>query len=278
MTNRAALSSVILDYAPGIFPSDLLGWGFNPKSLFSAGQQGIYLAPWEISTIFGSDGITPIAGFNQSVGKVDDLSSNGNHATQITSSKQPIYKVDANSKPYLDFDGVDDVLDFSILSMFRNVSGATMIAAMRWKTSPSSLAFVFGAARNVAGSTRIGLGGGNAANKAFVGGRRLDTDGFTSINSADDIITTTQVIQTGIVNHATTSAQLRINSTVAVSSSSYLTAGTTSDTDSYSVNVGAIGAGLCSSIALYGLFVAPRVLTDAEILNVENLFKSKVGL
>lgn len=75
------------------------GWGreqywsevsqaFSPLSVFAGGQQGIYLAPWETATIYGADGITPISGFNQSVGKISDLSGNNNHDTQSTSSKQ----------------------------------------------------------------------------------------------------------------------------------------------------------------------------------------------
>ena len=39
-------------------------------ALFSGGQQGIYIAPWETATLLGSDGVTPVSGANQSVGKI----------------------------------------------------------------------------------------------------------------------------------------------------------------------------------------------------------------
>ena len=62
-----------------------------PRSLFSAGEQGIWLDPSDFSTLFqDAAGTTPVTAVGQPVGKILDKSGRGNHATQSTSSKRPV--------------------------------------------------------------------------------------------------------------------------------------------------------------------------------------------
>lgn len=84
--------------------------GFDPASLFSGGQVGVWLDPSDLSTLFQDDlGTVPVTADGQSACKVLDKSGNGLHAVQPLVSKAPTYRTDG-SLHWLEFDGVDDFL------------------------------------------------------------------------------------------------------------------------------------------------------------------------
>jgi hypothetical protein len=63
---------------------------FSPADLFSAGEQGAWYDPSDLTTLFtDSAGTTPVTGVEQFVGRMNDKSGRGNHATQTTSAKRP---------------------------------------------------------------------------------------------------------------------------------------------------------------------------------------------
>jgi len=79
------------------------------RSLFSAGEQGIWLDPSDFSTLFqDAAGTTPVTAVGQPVGKILDKSGRGNHATQATAASRPTLQQDSNGMYYLSFDGTDD--------------------------------------------------------------------------------------------------------------------------------------------------------------------------
>lgn len=86
--------------------------GFSPKSLFAAGEQGVWYDPSDFSTMFqDAAGTTPVTAVEQPVGKILDKSGRGNHATQSANTAyRPILKQDASGKYYLLFDGSNDYL------------------------------------------------------------------------------------------------------------------------------------------------------------------------
>ena len=275
MTNRAALSSVILDYAPGIFPSDLCGWGFDPLSVFSGGQQGIYIAPWETSTILGSDGITPIAGFDQSVGKISDLSGRGNSITQPTISKQLIYKLDGNNKPYLYSDGIDDFLYINTLDLFRAVPGGTIVAALRFRALPTTIKPVFSATLSSTSTTSRFTLYGNTGGVIAASVRRLDADTATTISTP---ATTQLCIVTLVVDYTDRTMSLRVNGIEKAASSAVITAGVTENLNSMSVFLSGRTGDVSAPLDLYALMVTPSTLSLSTIMNVENFFKQKAGI
>jgi hypothetical protein len=62
---------------------------FSPADLFSAGEQGAWYDPSDFSTLFtDSAGTTPVTGVEQFVGRMNDKSGRGNHATS-TGTKRP---------------------------------------------------------------------------------------------------------------------------------------------------------------------------------------------
>lgn len=84
---------------------------FTPSALFRSGEAGIWLEPSVTSCFQDAAGTTP-AGAGDPVGRINDLSGNGHHATQSTSASRPTLQQTAGGLWYLDFDGVDDVLNF----------------------------------------------------------------------------------------------------------------------------------------------------------------------
>jgi len=90
------------------------GTRFTPAALFT-GANGGWWDPSDLSTMFqDSAGTTPVTANNDPVGKILDKSGNGNHLTQATAGKRPLYKT-SGGLSWLEFDGVDDFL--SIASM-----------------------------------------------------------------------------------------------------------------------------------------------------------------
>jgi hypothetical protein len=100
-------------------------------SLFFNNEQGLWLDPSDLSTLFqDSAGTTPVTAVEQPVGKILDKSGRGNHATQATSASRPILRQDANGKYYLFFDGVDDSLATAAIN-FTSTDKMTVFAGVR---------------------------------------------------------------------------------------------------------------------------------------------------
>jgi len=83
---------------------------FTPASLFANGEQGAWYDPSDLTTLYqDSAGTTPVTADGDPVGRMEDKSGNGNHATQAGSTSRPVYRTDGTLRR-LKFDGVDDVL------------------------------------------------------------------------------------------------------------------------------------------------------------------------
>ena len=66
------------------------GGAWSPLQYFAASEQGIWLDPSDMSTLFqDSAGTTPVTAVEQPVGKILDKSGRGNHATQATAGSRP---------------------------------------------------------------------------------------------------------------------------------------------------------------------------------------------
>lgn len=88
---------------------DVRRGGFNPRSLFASGEQGIWLDPSDFSALFqDAAGTTPVTAVGQPVGKILDKSGRGNHSSQSTAASRPTLQQDSNGLYYLSFDGTDD--------------------------------------------------------------------------------------------------------------------------------------------------------------------------
>lgn len=82
----------------------------SPMGLFTQGEEGLWLDPSDMATMFQDDaGTVPVTADGQSVGRILDKSGRGHHATQAVAGSRPILRT-AGGLWYLEFDGVDDFL------------------------------------------------------------------------------------------------------------------------------------------------------------------------
>lgn len=78
---------------------------------------------------------TTPAGDGDSLGRINDQSTNGNHALQATSTKRPTFDI-ISGVPWIVCDGVDDGMTFTnvkpamIAAVYYNVSGGSNVALM----------------------------------------------------------------------------------------------------------------------------------------------------
>lgn len=137
--------------------SDPLKNSFSPISLFSAGTQGVWYDPSDISTLFqDSAGTIPVTGAGQPVGRMLDKSGRGNHATQVTATSRPVLQYDGNGLAYLLCDGVDDwmvtgnidftgtnnMTFFAGLRKLSDVAAGTLLeSSANWGSSTGTFAF-----------------------------------------------------------------------------------------------------------------------------------------
>jgi hypothetical protein len=89
-------------------------------SLFGASEQGAIYVPRPIvkgtQALFqDSEGTVPVTADGDPVGRMLNQSGNGNHAIQTVSGSRPVYRTDGTLH-WLEFDGVDDFLEFEIYS------------------------------------------------------------------------------------------------------------------------------------------------------------------
>lgn len=83
---------------------------YDPLTLFSEGQQGVWYDPSDLTTLFqDAAGTTPVTAGGDPVGNNDDRSPNNNDATQSVSADRPTYNTDG-SVHHLAFDGAGDSL------------------------------------------------------------------------------------------------------------------------------------------------------------------------
>lgn len=70
---------------------------FDPRLLYTAGEQGAWYDPSDFSTLFqDAAGTTPVTALGQPVGRILDKSGRGNHATQTTAASRPTVQARVN--------------------------------------------------------------------------------------------------------------------------------------------------------------------------------------
>lgn len=89
-------------------PATGVGGGWSPLVLFSAGEQGFWYDPSDLSSMFqDAAGTVPVTAVGDSVGLIRDKSGRGNHASQATGAFKPKLQQESG-RYYLQFDGSDD--------------------------------------------------------------------------------------------------------------------------------------------------------------------------
>lgn len=137
-----------------------------PDALFASGEQGAWYDPSDLTTMFqDAAGTIPVVADGDPVGLMLDKSGNGNHASQTTSTKRPLYKTDGTLHWIL-FDGIDDFLVTGNVNLTA-VAKHFVSAGVR-KTDSSSFRQLVGQGNTgaaEAGSWDMSVGGGGGANR-----------------------------------------------------------------------------------------------------------------
>lgn len=97
MLRSALRSALAAALRPTTGPGIGGGGSFTPALWFLASEQGIWLDPSDMSTLFqDTAGTTPVTAVEQPVGRILDKSGNGNHATQATTASRPVLSARKN--------------------------------------------------------------------------------------------------------------------------------------------------------------------------------------
>jgi hypothetical protein len=229
------------------------GGGFDPGSLFSSDTGG-WWDPSDMSTLYqNSAGTTPVTAADQSVGRIDDKSGNGNHLLQATDTNRPIIR-NSGALWWLEFDGVDDGLG----AAFTHVQPVTRINAARQVAWNASQVLFDGGTNPY---TRLRKATASPRIYMYAGSSQPYSDNMTIG-----------------VDHVVTEIYDGSSSKLAIDNGSYATGNPgTASGDGLTVANSTSGT-LESETLWYGGITIGRLLTDTEIANCRTFFGGKAGL
>lgn len=228
---------------------------FDPATLFAGTEAGGFWDINDLSTLWQDSAGTIAAAVDQPVGRINDKSDNANHLVQSTTASKPVLRQDANSKYYLETDGVDDRLQvaFTINQPWDRIGAIHIIA---WTVTDR----VYGGASSSIGDL---VHSGTAAN----GDLKLYNGTFMTPVPAG---VGTNVIITERANGA--NSQLAKNNEAYITSSSGTGNGT-------GLTIGSNNSGgEAGNNRYYGTLMIGRTLTDQEITDTRNFFAGKSGV
>jgi len=84
-------------------------WSFFPPAYKALADAGLDFAIYDVedgSTLYEDSAGTTQASVDGPVGRVEDVSGNGHHATQSTTADKPVLREDSDGKRYLEFEFV----------------------------------------------------------------------------------------------------------------------------------------------------------------------------
>lgn len=231
--------------------------GFNPRSLFGGGEQGlIYDLSNRASLYVDSARTTPVTTAGDLIGSVSDLSGNNNHASQATDASKPGWQT-----TYATFDGSNDWWQTAAINL-TGTDAVTVIASFR-KLSDAARGMLLETGSGALGSFAIQAPSAAAGNNVVF--TPIGTTGTNAI--ATGLASPISVVATGFADISSDTNTLRINGSVAASSSGDLGTGNFANLILYIGRRG--GSTLPFNGRLYRLLIIGRQLTAAEIANAE---------
>jgi hypothetical protein len=181
---------------------------------------------------------------NTAVSTWADRSGNGYDATQTDSNLFPTFQTaEFGGNGVVSFDGTNDVLNANgAAGVMRNVGGGTLMAVCKYTSASlnNTRPPLFFSRGDSSGSTRALIGTTNTSPTGYTtAGRRLDANSFQVVATGSGTYTQNRIlIQSGIFDWANSDAFVFLDGKQEASSTSFQTAGNTSNTDSLAVRVG----------------------------------------
>ena len=240
------------------------------RALFASSEQGAWYDPSDLTTLFqDSAGTIPVTATGQPVGRMNDKSGRGNHATQATAAARPVLQIDAG-KYYLAFDGVDDAMATASID-FTATDKITIVAGVR--VVNGAIGMIYELSANAAT---------NAGAFYSVANELTDRDNFKTGGTLSPSPVYTPAISsprtsvlTGIGDIAAPSIIVRRNGAQVASDASSQGTGNFGNHPLY---IGArAGSSLFFSGRLYSMIIRGAASSAAQITSAETYANSKTG-
>ena len=242
---------------------------FSPAALFAEGEQGVWYDPSDMSTLYqDSAGTTPVTAVGQPVGKMLDKSGRGNHMTQPTSTSRPIYQIDANGRPYLSFDGVDDGMYTATINASLYATVSIFLALETRSGAAAQIAMEFGPS-STAGTFYISLQEVSSYALQSRGGISASYVPITGYPALEKAVLSASADLGNSIRKIRRNGGLYAQSTLSV----------TGNFLAHTLNLGRRNnATLPAKISFYGGIVAFYLLDTGAVANVESYLAGKVGI
>ena len=226
-----------------------------------------------------ADSITGLSD-NDTIETWPDLSVNEWNATQATSGLRPTYKTNiVNGLPvvrFVDAKGLN--MPSAGSSLWRNLSGGTLVFVCRWDPVPPGANKRCGQIRNSTSTiTRALCYTQGTSGKFSIGGRRLDADTFAVVDSVKSIDTEWHV-WIGVFDYANARARQYIDGQLDGEMDPFQTAGNSQNANTGVFEVG--GFYLLESIIgdISTHLVFNRAITTEEISSITSHLALKYGI
>ena len=117
----------------------------SPASFFTSSERGAVWDLTDLTSLFQDvAGTTQVTAAGQTVGKILDKSGNNNHWTAAAdNTTRPTYQVDGDGKPYLSFDGSNDILFGATPHVLSNNGRYTCVIGL-FAAAPASTRYAIG--------------------------------------------------------------------------------------------------------------------------------------
>lgn len=247
-----------------------------PLGLFRAGEQGIWLDPSDLSTLYqDAAGTIPVTAVGQPVGRILDKSGRGNHASQPAAASRPILRQNATTGAYyLEFDGVDDWLSTASMD-FTATDKVSVFAGVRKLSDAAIGAIVELSANfnNAAGSFMLAAPfQAGAPNLTFLS-RGSASAGVAGIGAYSSPVS---AVMGGYASVGEDVSRLRVNGAQAAQAATDQGAGNYGNYPLYIGRRG--GTSLPFNGHIYGLIITGRLATDRETRATERLLARRAGV
>lgn len=193
---------------------------------------------------------------------------------------RPTFKANIRQgRPVVRFDGIDDLLQLNGAGrdVVKNASGVTLFAVYADSQATTSTSLLYWSTGTNSGNARIQLSPRNTG-ELSIGGRRLDADAAAG-SQGGTRATDEWLVHSCTGDWANVVATVWKNGVQVSQNTSWLTAGSTSNTSSAGAGVGANTGGAGYFKGDLGEAIAyQRVLTTAERMRVERYLGSKWGV
>lgn len=227
----------------------ILGGRFSPLSLFPTA----FYVPVISSLFKTTDTSQPVTSDGDTVGRENDLSSNGNNQIQSTAGSRPAYHT-GSGRNWLTFDGSDDQISLDFVAG-PIAQPHEVVAAARIVSSGANCTII---------------GGGNSTNygNIFYNGSNISLFSGSVLPGPTQPSDGVDFVVTGRFNGA--------SSRIAVDNGPY-TVGDAGANAKEGFSVGGFGGGFSANILFYGAVLVPRLLVDSEIAKLRTYFAALQG-